>query len=83
MAMGEKLCIRFRRNYVRKGKTMLRRYSGYVKAKIHKRYEFGVKAGYVMLAAVGFNLVKLMKGLRRLFLCIASELFNFELFTSE
>ena len=185
--VGEKLGIGFRRNYVRKGKTMLRKHSGYVKAKqfnraenavramkrylqnvvddaercqivprnarqmallaqlanyvalskkliaqdkntpgkekiysvhepqveciakgkVHKRYEFGVKAGFVTASrttwvlgamalpgnpydgntltrmleqAVGFNLVKLMRGLKRLFLCLRMEGVGFAAF---
>ena len=44
VAVGEKLGIGFRRNYVRKGKTMLRRHSGYVKAKQFNRAENVVRA---------------------------------------
>jgi IS5 family transposase len=36
VATGEMLGIKFSRNYVRKGKTMLRKHSGYVKAKSRK-----------------------------------------------
>ena len=44
VAVGEKLGIGFRRNYVRKGKTMLRKHSGYVKAKQFNRAENVVRA---------------------------------------
>ena len=44
VAVGEKLGIVFRRNYVRKGKTMLRRHSGYVKAKQFNRAQNVVRA---------------------------------------
>ena len=44
VAAGKELGIRFRRTYVRKGKTMLRRYSGYVKAKQFNRAENAVRA---------------------------------------
>lgn len=44
VAVGEKLGIVFRRNYVRKGKTMLRKHSGYVKAKQFNRAENVVRA---------------------------------------
>ena len=68
VAVGEKLGIRFKRTYVRKGKTMLRKllaqdrdtpgkdkiYSFHdpqveciAKGKVHTRYEFGVKASFV------------------------------------
>ena len=43
VAVGEKLGIRFKRNYVRKGKTMLRKYSGYVRAKQFNRAENAVR----------------------------------------
>ena len=43
IAVGEKLGIRFKRNYVRKGKTMLRKHSGYVKAKQFNRAENAVR----------------------------------------
>ena len=43
VAIGEKLGIRFRRTYVRKGKTMLRKHSGYVKAKRFNRAENAVR----------------------------------------
>ena len=39
VAVGEKLGIGFRRNYVRKGKTRLRKHAGYVKAKQFNRAE--------------------------------------------
>ena len=44
VATGEKLGIRFERNYKRKGKTMLRKHSGYVKAKQFNRAENVVRA---------------------------------------
>ena len=44
VAVGKKLGIGFRRNYVRKGKTMLRKHSGYVKAKQFNRAENAVRA---------------------------------------
>ena len=44
VAVGTKLGIGFRRNYVRKGKTMLRKHSGYVKAKQFNRAENVVRA---------------------------------------
>lgn len=44
VAVGEKLGIGFRRNYVRKGKTMLRKHSGYVKAKQFNRAQNVVRA---------------------------------------
>ncbi len=44
MATGGKLGISFARNYVRKGKTMLRKHSGYVKAKQFNRAENVVRA---------------------------------------
>ena len=44
VAVGTKLGIGFRRNYVRKGKTMLRKHSGYVKAKQFNRAENAVRA---------------------------------------
>lgn len=44
VATGGKLGIKFRRNYVRKGKSMLRRHSGYVKAKQHDRAANVVRA---------------------------------------
>ena len=44
VAVGAKLGIGFRRNYVRKGKTMLRKHSGYVKAKQFNRAENVVRA---------------------------------------
>ena len=44
VSVGEKLGIGFRRNYVRKGKTMLRKHSGYVKAKRFNRAENVVRA---------------------------------------
>lgn len=44
VAVGGKLGIGFRRNYVRKGKTMLRKHSGYVKAKQFNRAENVVRA---------------------------------------
>ena len=43
VAVGEKLGIRFKRTYVRKGKTMLRKHSGYVKAKQFNRAENAVR----------------------------------------
>ena len=46
IATGEMLGINFRRNYVRKGKTMLRRHSGYVKAKQFNRAANVVRAMY-------------------------------------
>jgi len=36
-----------------------------------------------MLAAVGFNLVKLMRGLKRLFLCLRTEAGGFAAFLAE
>ena len=44
VAVGAKLGIGFRRNYVRKGKTMLRKHAGYVKAKQFNRAENVVRA---------------------------------------
>ena len=44
VAVGAKLGIGFRRNYVRKGKTMLRKHSGYVKAKQFNRAANVVRA---------------------------------------
>jgi len=44
VAIGTKLGVPFRRNYVRKGKTMLRKHSGYVKAKQFNRAENVVRA---------------------------------------
>ena len=44
VATGEKLGVRFSRNYVRKGKTMLRKHSGYVKAKQFNRAANVVRA---------------------------------------
>ena len=44
VAVGEKLGIGFRRNYVRKGKTMLRKHSGDVKAKQFNRAQNVVRA---------------------------------------
>ena len=44
VAVGTKLGIGLRRNYVRKGKTMLRKHSGYVKAKQFNRAENVVRA---------------------------------------
>ena len=44
VAVGGRLGIRFGRNYVRKGKTMLRKHSGYVKAKQFNRAANAVRA---------------------------------------
>ena len=44
VVVGERLGIGFRRNYVRKGKTMLRKHSGYVKAKQFNRAQNVVRA---------------------------------------
>lgn len=44
VATGEMLGIKFSRNYVSKGKTMLRKHSGYVKAKQFNRAANVVKA---------------------------------------
>ncbi len=44
VATGEKLGVRFSRNYARKGKTMLRKHSGYVKAKQFNRAANAVRA---------------------------------------
>ena len=44
VSVGGRLGITFARNYVRKGKTMLRRHSGYVKAKQFNRAENVVRA---------------------------------------
>ena len=44
VAVGTKLGVEFKRNYVRKGKTMLRKHSGYVKAKQYNRAENVVRA---------------------------------------
>ena len=44
VATGVKLGVRFSRNYVRKGKSMLRKHSGYVKAKQFHRAENVVRA---------------------------------------
>lgn len=52
VAVGEKLGIGFRRNYVRKGKTMLRKHSGYVKAKQFNRAQNVVRAMKQYLANV-------------------------------
>ena len=52
VAVGAKLGIGFRRNYVRKGKTMLRKHSGYVKAKQFNRAENVVRAMKQYLANV-------------------------------
>ena len=52
VATGEKLGVRFSRNYVRKGKKMLRKHSGYVKAKQFNRAENVVRAMKQYLANV-------------------------------
>lgn len=52
VAVGTKLGIGFRRNYVRKGKAMLRKHSGYVKAKQFSRAENAVRAMKQYLANV-------------------------------
>ena len=44
VAVGKELGVGFRRNYVRKGKTMLRKHSGYVKAKQFNCAENAVRA---------------------------------------
>lgn len=44
VATGKKLGVTFKRNYVRKGKSMLRKHSGYVKAKQYNRAANVVRA---------------------------------------
>lgn len=60
VATGEKLGVRFPRTYVRKGKTMLRKHSGYVKAKQFNRAKNAVRTLKKYLS----NVVSVVDGLQ-------------------
>jgi len=60
VATGEKLGIRFSRTYVRKGKTILRKHSGYVKAKQFNRAKNAVRTLKTYLS----NVVQDVEGLQ-------------------
>ena len=63
VATGEKLGVKFKRNYVRKGKTMLRKHSGYVKAKQFNRVANVVKAMKQYLKNVSDEAEEATKGI--------------------
>ena len=63
VATGGKLGIRFSRNYVRKGKGMLRKHSGYVKAKQFHRAENVVRAMKQYLRRVADEAESAMAGI--------------------
>ena len=63
VATGEKLGVKFKRNYVRKGKTMLRKHSGYVKAKQFSRAANVVKAMKQYLKNVSDEAEEATKGI--------------------
>lgn len=63
IATGEMLGIKFCRNYVRKGKTMLRKHSGYVKAKQFNRAANVVRAMKQYLKNVSEEAERAMKSI--------------------
>ena len=63
VATGGKLGIRFARNYVRKGKSMLRKHSGYVKAKQFNRAANVVRAMKQYLRNVSDEAEEAAKGI--------------------
>ena len=63
VATGEKLGVKFRRNYVRKGKAMLRKHSGYVKARQSDRAANVVRAMKQYLKNVSDDAEEAAKGI--------------------
>lgn len=63
VSVGKKLGIKFNRNYVRKGKKMLRKHSGYVKAKQFNRASNAVRAMKQYLANVANDAEEAIKSI--------------------